>query len=232
MVATLRRARLREQLYEAAERAPRSTVDATLRVLNASDRHEVGGVFAARVLRAIAHLLETSDQRTLAEAASAPSDYAALLAVLSRPEVVQDLQQESGSNGDPLLPARLAGLRAREQLLAAGGGVYTAAQLADLLGVTRQTIDHRRQRAKLLAVRLGRRGNVYPAWQIDDAGNVLDGLDVVLGELRGFDPWTQVAFMLNPNTWLDDETPLAALRRGRVEQVREAASLYGEQVAA
>jgi cephalosporin hydroxylase len=60
----------------------------------------------------------------------------------------------------------------------------------------------------------------------------IDGLEAVLAELRVFDPWTQAAFMLTPNTWLDDETPLDELRRGRATRVREAASVYGEHVAA
>lgn len=132
---------------------------------------------------------------------------------------------------DPLLPARLAGMEARHQLLDLGGGVYTAEQMAVVLGISRQAVDNRRKRSKLLAVTLGRRGNFYPTWQIHE-GRVLEGLAVVLAELHDRDPWTQLAFMLNPNTWLDDETPLEVLRRGLVDQVRDAASAYGEQVAA
>jgi hypothetical protein len=37
--------------------------------------------------------------------------------------------------------------------------------------------------------------------------------------------------MLNGNTWLGGETPLAALRRGEIAEVLDAALAYGEQVA-
>lgn len=222
------RAQLRERLTEAAERAPHHTVDATLQMLMVAGERQLGAAFAARMLRAIAHLVEVTNERALAAAAGAPSDYAALLELLLQPEALRDLQ---ALGADSLLPARLAGLQARQALLEAGGGAYTAAQMADLLGISRQAVDNRRRHGTLLALTLGKRGNIYPAWQIDE-GQVLQGLDVVLAELSDYNPWTRLAFMLNPNTWLDDETPLTELRRGHVERVREAASLYGEQVAA
>jgi hypothetical protein len=57
-------------------------------------------------------------------------------------------------------------------------------------------------------------------------------MDAVLAELDEVDPWTQALFMLSANNWLNGETPLAMLRRGEVEEVLNAARLYGEQTAA
>jgi len=42
----------------------------------------------------------------------------------------------------------------------------------------------------------------------------------------------QAAFFLNPNAFLRDQTPLSELRRGQIDSVLAAASVYGEQVAA
>jgi len=204
-------------------------MDAALSVVAAAAGRRVRTAFASRALRAVARLVAVADEGALTEATGAPSDYDALLQVLARPETVADLHPTVAP--DPLRDARLAGLRAREHLLAAEGGAYTSAQTATALGITRQTVDNRRRHGRLLAVTLGRRGYRYPGWQID-RGNALAGLDRVLAELRGLDPWTQLAFMLNPNTWLDDQTPLAELRRGHVERVRDAASVFGEHVAA
>lgn len=228
MVATLERAQLYKQLNEAAAHAPSATIGATLQMLRLAEENQLESALAARLLRVVARIVELSTERTLAEAVGAGSDYAAFLSVITQPEVIWDQESETS---DPLLPARLAGMEARHQLLELGGGVYTAEQIAEVLGISRQAVDNRRKRGKLLAVTLGRRGNFYPIWQTHE-GRALEGLAVVLAELHDHDPWSQLAFMLNPNTWLDDETPLEALRRGLVDQVRDAASVYGKQVAA
>ncbi|MEA2523752.1 MAG: hypothetical protein QOF73_979 [Thermomicrobiales bacterium] len=229
MVAVRTTDQVREQVGQLAVDASPHTVDAMLSLFHAAGTAPVRTAFAARGLRAVARLLQLSDDRALADAAGAPSDYAALLQLLAQPEVISDLGQFDPR--DPLLPARIAGLRAREELLRAEGGPLKADQIAQLLGISRQAVDHRRRKGKLLALTLGRRGYAYPAWQVVE-GRTIQGLDTVLAELRDFDPWTQAAFMLNPNTWLDDETPLNELRRGHVDRVREAASVYGEHVAA
>jgi hypothetical protein len=229
MVAVQSPERLRAQLDRLSADASPNTVDAVLSVFAAAGTTPVRIAFAARGLRAIARLLQQSDERTLADAAGAPSDYAALLHLLAQPEAIGDLGEVDPD--DPLLAARIAGLRAREEILRAEGGTVTAEQTAHLLGISRQAVDHRRRKGKLLALTLGRRGYAYPAWQIAD-GRTIDGFAAILAELQDFDPWTQAAFMLTPNTWLDDETPLAELRRGHIARVREAASVYGEQVAA
>ncbi len=229
MIAAQSSERLREQLDRLSVNASSNTVDAVLSVFAAAGTTPVRTAFAARGLRAIARLLEQTDERALADAAGAPSDYAALLQLLAQPEVISDLGEVDPD--DPLWPARIAGLRARDEIIRAEGGTLSADQLARLLGISRQAVDHRRRKGKLLALTLGRRGYAYPAWQVVD-GRTIDGLDTVLTELRNFDPWTQAAFMLSPNTWLDDETPLDELRRGHLDRIRQAASVYGEQVAA
>jgi hypothetical protein len=126
----------------------------------------------------------------------------------------------------PLASARLRGLRMRERLLDAEGGTLSATEFAKTLRVTRQAVDMRRIKGTLVGLDLGRRGFAYPAWQIG-----LHGLSEVLGELREYDPWTQVAFMLTPTAWLDGAMPLTLLRDGEVERVLRAASHYGEQMA-
>jgi hypothetical protein len=88
-------------------------------------------------------------------------------------------------------------------------------------------VDKRRLAGKLIGIDLGKRGYAYPVWQIG-----LNGMDAVLAELDEVDPWTQALFMLSANNWLNGETPLAMLRRGEVEEVLNAARLYGEQTAA
>jgi len=150
------------------------------------------------------------------------ADLEELVEVLGRPEVLADVRRR-----DPLAAARLRGLRAKKRLLEAEGGVVPGRELAQAIGITRQAVDKRRLAGKLIGIDLGKRGYAYPVWQIG-----LNGMDAVLAELAEYDPWTQALFMLSANPWLNGETPLATLRRGELDEVLNAARLYGEQTAA
>ncbi|HET9015576.1 MAG TPA: helix-turn-helix domain-containing protein [Thermomicrobiaceae bacterium] len=214
------------RLDEAARHVPASVVGAAREVL-AVDYEPGRTAFAARALRALAHLLTSLDPTSLDDAAGASSDFAVLLGALERPEIVGVLRES-----DPLVEARLRGLHAKERLLVAEGGTLSVAEVARRLGISRQAVDKRRRAGHLLAVTLGRRGFAYPAWQLDSERGLLPGLDRVLAALAGHDPWMQFAFMLTPNVRLEGETPLAALRAGRLDTVLDAAAAYGEQGAA
>ena len=162
------------------------------------------------------------DDHSLADAAGATSDYAALQRALERPEAAVALGRK-----DPLLPARLRGLRAKRELLEAEGGALSVEQVAQLLGITRQAVDKRRRAGKLLALDTGRHGYAYPAWQLTSEGT-LPGPEDVLADLGVESPWMRAGFFLGGNVRLGGETPLAELRRGHVDQVRRAARAYGE----
>jgi hypothetical protein len=181
--------------------------------------------FVTRSLTALTRVTQHVSRRTLLDALAASSDIDTLLRVFDHADVlVDDLDAD-------LLAARVRGTRARRWLLTAEGGVGTAAELGRLLGLTRQSVDNRRRGGRLLALDSGKRGFLYPVWQVED-GRVLPGLEDVLQELSDFDPWMQAGFFLNPNAFLQDESPLSELRRGNVDRVLAAAGVYGEQVAA
>lgn len=207
-VAAERQARSARRLNEAARHAPIDAVEAAAQALGALVRHQERSTFVTWVLR------------TLVE--NEIADLEELLEVLGRPEVLADLRRR-----DPLAAARLRGLRAKKHLLEAEGGAVSGRELAQALGITRQAVDKRRLAGKLIGIDLGKRGYAYPVWQIG-----LNGMDAILAELDEVDPWTQVLFMLSANNWLNGETPLAMLRRGELDEVLNAARLYGEQTAA
>lgn len=207
------------RLSEAAHHAPPRIVAAATSLLDAAREREELDSFFAHVLEALTRLASAPDTRALETTGSM---YDALLRMLERPEVLAELRPR-----DPLAPARLRGLRLQQEILAAEGGSCSAQALADVLGITRQAIDKRRKRGTLIGLSLGRRGYAYPVWQIG-----LAGLEPVLAELRDLDPWTQAAYLLAPNRWLDGESPLRALRAGKLDAVLSAARLYGEHVAA
>jgi hypothetical protein len=208
-------------LADEARRAPASAVEAAARALRASSRPG-SSAFMARGLNALAELAGRLDDRAMADAAGAPSDLDVLLRAMGDPRAL-------GSIGDPFAAARLRGVSAAEELLAAEGGVLPVERVAALLMITRQAVDKRRRAGRLIALDTGRRGYAYPAWQFAPAGGLLPGLEATLAELVDEDGWMRAAFMLGPNTRLGGESPLALLRRGDVDAVRAVARSYGEQ---
>jgi hypothetical protein len=117
------------------------------------------------------------------------------------------------------------------RLLMAEGKPLTVDELALRLGVPAEEVEQRRQGGKIIGIRTTD-GYLYPSWQIaSNATGTLPGLEEVLCALSAHDPWMQLAFMLNMNSWLDGSTPLIELRRENLQAVLEAASMYGEHVA-
>jgi hypothetical protein len=55
----------------------------------------------------------------------------------------------------------------------------------------------------------------------------VQGLEEMLG-LLGADGWSQLNFLLSPNSALDDRTPLELLKQGRLAAVFDAATAFGE----
>lgn len=179
----------------------------------------LGEAFAARARRAVDSLAHDLSQDTLTQALSAPSDVDTLIEAL--------LHAVSVEPTHPLGSARLRGVQAARRLLEEEGGTLSAEELGDLLGITRQAVNQRRQAGKLLALEVGRHGYAYPAWQLTETGT-LPGLEATLRTLEGHDPWMQARFFLSPHPRLENRRPLDELRKSHTEAVLEAAHLYGE----
>jgi hypothetical protein len=182
--------------------------------------------FFTRALKAVTELDRELPERVLDEATSESSDYLVLLRALASPTAIEETVQV-----DPLAVARLRGVDRQRNLLQSGGGAYSAEQVGEILGISRQAVDKRRRDGKLIGLMRGRRGYAYPVWQFEN-GKTLQFLEDVLEILRKNDPWMQVAFFLNNNTRLHGRKPVDVLREGKIDEVREAAASYGEHEAA
>lgn len=213
-------------LTDLLNRLPENASTAFARLLTVVAADERKAPFVARALQALAAVTEAASRPALAQAVGASSDVRALLQAVDQSDVLASV-----AASDPLADAHLRGLIGRLWLFEAEGGTRPAAEFGRLLGISRQAVDKRRRAGKILALDRGRRGYAYPVWQVSEAA-VLPGFASVLAALTGFDPMTQAAFLLNPNTWLDDETPLDEIRRGHLPEVLAAAAVFGEQVAA
>jgi hypothetical protein len=98
-------------------------------------------------------------------------------------------------------------------------GSLTAAEVASLLGTSRQTPHDRLKNHNLLGV-LDRGVYRFPAWQFDPEGpdGVVNGLPEVSRTLSVSD-LAKISWFTRPNPFLDGLTPLQALRSGQKERV-------------
>lgn len=179
--------------------------------------------FYSRILRAFRRLEEDLPATRIDEATAAPTDYlVAVEALSSVPETTQLIAE------DPLIAAKFRGLKRKQQMLDAVGGALSSEQVSEVLGISRQAVDKRRASNQLLALTQGKRGYSYPSFQFED-GKTITGLEEVLGELEDLDPWMQMVFFTSPHQRLKGKSPLEQLRKGSVNEVKAAASGYGEQ---
>ena len=124
------------------------------------------------------------------------------------------------------LDAALKAARERGRLLAAEildqDDMLTAEEFAERLGVSRVTVNARRQKHELLGLDGAKRGFRFPAWQVDDDGKPLDALPKLF-ELLGDSPWGVYRFLTQRHSVLDGASAKDALTRGRTTQVLQAA---------
>ena len=112
----------------------------------------------------------------------------------------------------------------RRELLA---GALSTAQVAELLGTSRQTPHDRVASGSLLAVR--ERGALrFPPWQFDASGEdgVITGLPEVIRALD-VSPMAKVSWLTRPNPMLDGATPLTCLKAGHVARIVALARAVG-----
>jgi len=178
-----------------------------------------------RAMSAVADLADEIDDESVAEVNGAASDTEVLARILEQPSAMARLQE-----ADPLADARLRWIRDRQRLLTSEGQPLVTRAVCDVLGVTRQAISKARGDGRLVGVPNGRGGYLYPVWQFGPSGPLKGLRDI--HRLLDNDPWTVIAFVLAPNPRLDDDTPLQALRAGRLPDVLRAAHAYGEHGAA
>lgn len=120
-------------------------------------------------------------------------------------------------------------LRSFQERRALLRGALSVNEVAQLLGVRRQTPHDRARAGTLLCVKENGR-LLFPAWQFDADGpdGVLAGLPQALQAMKGpISPIGRIRWFSVPKSLLDGRTPLQALRAGDVDQVIAEAEAIG-----
>jgi hypothetical protein len=216
------------ELLEAIESSINSSphLFATFQAFLARAGDPLHRAFLTRGLQAVTELASQLDADRLGEATSSSSNLEVLVSALN---AATELPVDET---DTLwLEARLRGTRQKEAMLSAEGGTASSAELGKLLGISRQAVDNRRKKNKLLALETAGHGYRYPLWQVAEQ-KVLPGVKNSLAELKDEDPWMTLQFFLRDNARLAGARPLDLLRGGDdgdIKQVVEAARQYGVQ---
>lgn len=146
--------------------------------------------------------------------------------------VLTELIGESKLQLDPAEAGRRAALKAVSGAMwtdAVGPFYDTESVMALLGGVSKQAVNDRVRRHRLLALRTGSGRLVYPAAQFHDE-HVVDGLGAVLDILvpDNTEAWMVASWLATPDPDLGNRAPFEALRDGDVDDVvRGARELAG-----
>ncbi|HOY56950.1 MAG TPA: hypothetical protein PK640_02285 [Verrucomicrobiota bacterium] len=136
------------------------------------------------------------------------------------------------SRDDKLARAHIRGLGARQQLAEAEGGSWSSDDVARLLEISKTAVLKRLAAGRLLAWREERlQAARFPRWQFDEHGQVLNGLEEVLGILnqdQRLDAWAKILFFLHEKPSLGGRRPLDLLREGKLREASLVAQAYAE----
>ncbi|MGV0875908.1 XRE family transcriptional regulator [Martelella sp. FLE1502] len=134
---------------------------------------------------------------------------------------VEQLEEPDVDLKAALREARARGKKRVSEIVAADD-MLTAEAFADLLGVSRVTVNSRRQNGQLLGIDGAKRGFRFPAWQLDDEGRPFEALPE-LHQILGGSAWAVYRFLVTPQGGLNGLTGLDALRSEKPDEVIEAA---------
>jgi len=109
----------------------------------------------------------------------------------------------------PLLAQAFDRAEERKVNLLKRADMLNGEQLAAELGLSRATVDNRRQEGKLLALEFGtKRGFRFPQWQRDlvEERDVRASFEAVLNRLAPVEPWSRYRFFVQSSPELDGRT--------------------------
>jgi len=112
--------------------------------------------------------------------------------------------------------------RVRSAQILGQSDMLTAEEFARRLGVSRMTVNARRQKHELLGLDGAKRGFRFPAWQVDEDGKAFDVLPKLF-DMLGDNPWTVYRFLTQRHAALAGVSAKDALHQGKATQVLQTA---------
>ncbi|HLJ63701.1 MAG TPA: helix-turn-helix domain-containing protein [Stellaceae bacterium] len=182
--------------------------------------------FYHRSMRLMSRLAATASEEGLSDALSASTDVGAVARALSNSTLLGPAIREL----DPLASLIAEGVAHKQALMAEAGGLLSTAEVATLLGISRQAVYKRRQEKKLLSVPHGGEEK-FPAIQFTADGRPVPGLSRLLAAVGLEGAWGTLDFLLTPD---DDRlrglSPIAMLKKHpqRIAEIVELAIAQGE----
>lgn len=120
-----------------------------------------------------------------------------------------------GDQVDAFVKRALATLPRVSPLAEAIGPFYDTAGLRQWLNISKQALAKRVEKAQVLGCKTVDGHWVYPAWQFDDQGEVVEGLSEVLSTLlEQRDTWAAAHWFVVPSPDLDGFTAIEWLAQG------------------
>ena len=174
-----------------------------------------------RVTHFVGEAISKTSTRALERVLGEPAPSVALTDVLA------ELLLEDAAEGE-WAAALLHGARVQRDLLREAGGGLSASDVGTLLQIGRAAVDKRRRHGALLGLRLPNGDVVYPAAQFRK-GDVVPGLEEVLGAFRIHDPWMQLDVLLARDEALGGRTGFEALAHRDLQAVKAVVSSTGDQ---
>ncbi|MER8529645.1 XRE family transcriptional regulator [Mesorhizobium sp. M0808] len=124
---------------------------------------------------------------------------------------------EDTGKPDAELEAAVAAARERGRKrvaeIVAGDDMLSAEAFAKLLGMSRVTVNAKRQSGQVLGIDGAKRGFRFPVWQLDKDGRPFGTLPA-LHETLGNSAWAVYRFLVSRHGALDGRTGLRALQQG------------------
>ncbi|MDK1492826.1 XRE family transcriptional regulator [Sinorhizobium sp. 7-81] len=133
---------------------------------------------------------------------------------------VEDVPEPDDELQVALAAARERGRRRVADILAEDD-MLSAEAFANLLGVSRVTVNTKRQNGQVLGLDGAKRGFRFPSWQLDRDGRPYAALPKLHEVLGG--AWAVYRFLITPHGALNGRTGLNALKRDRADEVVAAA---------
>jgi hypothetical protein len=181
--------------------------------------------FYKRALKIVTRIAATAPEAGLADALSASTDAGALARALSNSDLIGPAVREL----EPLAALIAKGAEHKQELIAEAGGLLTTADVAELLGISRQAVWKQRQERKLLSVTHGGEEK-FPAIQFTRAGEVLPGLSRVLAAIGLHGGWGTLDFLLTPDDdALNGLLPIEVLKQQDPDQLEDLVRLASTQ---